>query len=64
MTRKELEDQMRNILIPVAPHGWLIDRCCDLAELYAKDKPKQTDIDTCPHCDISPVRCKSCGDVI
>lgn len=36
MNRKELEDQMRDVLIPVAPHGWLVDRCCDLAELYAQ----------------------------
>ena len=38
MNRKELEAQMTLVLMPVAPHDWLIERCCDLAELYARQQ--------------------------
>ena len=38
MTKTELEAQMREVLMPVAPEDWLIERCCNLAELYARQQ--------------------------
>ena len=52
MNRKELEAQMTLVLMPVAPHDWLIERCCDLAELYARQQLlQQTQCTTSVFCE-------------
>ena len=35
MTKLDLKKHMTAVLMPVAPEDWLIDRCCDVAVMYA-----------------------------
>ena len=35
MTELDLKKHMTAVLMPVAPEDWLIDRCCDVAAMYA-----------------------------
>jgi hypothetical protein len=39
MNKEELKKQMSEVLSPVGPEEWLIERCCDVAELYARSTP-------------------------